>query len=86
MTTVDFCYDALMKRTTVSLSDDISVALEREAKRTGVSCSAVARLALEAYFGFRSSNPRPLPFAEIGRSGHRDTAARFEEVFASFEG
>lgn len=71
-----------MKRTTISLSDDLATALEREAVRRRVSASEVAREALAEYLGLAGRNPRRLPFAALGRSGHRTTARDFEELLA----
>ena len=72
-----------MKRTTISLPDDLAAALEREASRRRVSVSQVAREAIEARLGRSSPGPRELPFAALGRSGHRHTARDFEEVLAA---
>lgn len=66
-----------MRRTTISLPDDLAAAVEREARREGTSVSQVAREALEARLGRRE---RRLPFAALGRSGHRNTARDFEEI------
>ena len=41
-----------MKRTTISLPDDVAAALEREASRRRVSISQVAREAIEARLGW----------------------------------
>ena len=71
-----------MKRTTISLPDDLAAALEREAARRRVPVSQVAREALEIRLGRSSGGPRDLPFAALGRSGHRSTARDFEEVLA----
>ncbi len=68
-----------MKRTTISLPDPLATAVEREARRRRVSVSYVVREALTAQLG-TSSGVRALPFAALGRSGHRSTARNFEEV------
>lgn len=69
-----------MRRTTVSLPDELAAALEREAQRRHVSASEVARRALVAYLGLDAA--RPVPFAALGDSGHRHTARDFEEALA----
>jgi hypothetical protein len=71
-----------MKRTTISLPDDIALLAEREAHRRGTSVSEVARQALMAHLGVGGSAPRSVPFASLGRSGHRHTAREAEEILA----
>jgi hypothetical protein len=71
-----------MKRTTLSLPDDLAVALEREARRQATSASAVAREALAQHLHMVPGDPRPLPFAAVGRSGHRTTARDMEQLIA----
>jgi predicted transcriptional regulator len=69
-----------MKRTTVSLSDDLAVALAREARRSNRSASDITREALEHHLGLASGERRTVPFAAVGRSGHRNTAREIEEL------
>ena len=70
-----------MKRTTISLSDELSNALERESRRRAVPVSAIAREALSRYLGFGTpADRRELPFAAVGSSGHRTTAREMEEL------
>jgi len=70
-----------MRRTTVSLPDELADALERESRRRAVSASAIARDALTQYLGLgRAGDQRELPFAAVGRSGHRSTARDMEEL------
>jgi hypothetical protein len=71
-----------MKRTTISLPDDLSAALEREARRLRMPVSHVAREAIAARLG-RSSGPRRLPFVGIGHSGHHSTARDIEDLMQS---
>jgi len=71
-----------MKRTTITLPEDLAGALEREAHRRRVSVSQVAREALSAHLGF-SEERRDLAFAALGASGHRTTARDIEEILAS---
>ena len=72
-----------MKRTTISIPDDLAAALEREARRCGVSVSQIARDALNARLGRTADGKRHIPFAGIGQSGYTDTAERFEEILAA---
>ncbi len=73
-----------MKRTTVSLPDDLAEALERAARRRDVSASAIARDALSLYLGLgTAADRRELPFASVGRSGHHTTARGMEELLAA---
>lgn len=71
-----------MKRTTISLPDDVSSALAREARRRNRSASEIAREARARYLGLTAGEPRELPFAALGRSGHRTTAREMEELLA----
>ena len=73
-----------MKRTTISLTDELGAALDREARRRGLSASAIVRDALAERLGVgRASDQRELPFAAIGRSGERTTARDMEELLAA---
>jgi hypothetical protein len=71
-----------MKRTTIALPDDLLLLLEREARRRSSSVSEVTRQVLAAHFGIADGQPRHLPFAALGSSGHRHTARDFEEILA----
>ena len=71
------CYYACMRRITISLPDNVAAALKREARRRGVPISQIAREAIE---GRGSAEPRELPFAALGRSGHRSTARDLEKI------
>jgi Ribbon-helix-helix protein, copG family len=57
-----------MKRTTISLPDELAAALVREAARRRVPVSQVAREALEARLGLADKGPRDLPFIGIAQS------------------
>jgi hypothetical protein len=72
-----------MKRTTVTLPDELAGALEREARRRHVSVSQVTREALAVHLGLGGEEPRRLPFAALGASGHRRTARELEEILAA---
>jgi Arc/MetJ-type ribon-helix-helix transcriptional regulator len=69
-----------MRRTTVSLPDDLAQALSREARRRHSSASEVTRDALAEHLGMASGGPRELPFASLGRSGHHTTARDMEQL------
>jgi predicted transcriptional regulator len=71
-----------MKRTTISLPDDVADAVEREARRRRVSVSYVVRETLAQRLG-RTTGRRELAIAALGRSGHRTTARDAEEVLAA---
>jgi len=69
-----------MKRTTISLPDDLAAAVKREARRRRIPVSQVAREALEARLGRPTTDRRKIPFAGLGRSGHRTTARDLDEI------
>ncbi|MBV8712896.1 MAG: ribbon-helix-helix protein, CopG family [Solirubrobacterales bacterium] len=70
-----------MRRTTISLPDDLADALDRESRRRAQPASAIAREALSAYLGVgRSGERRELPFVALGHSGRRNTARDMEEL------
>jgi len=69
-----------MTRITITVPEPLAAVLSREAERRGRSVSEVVRTVLAKGLGVGDVEPRPLPFAGVGRSGHRDTARRAEEV------
>lgn len=69
-----------MKRTTISLPDELAQALEREASRRRTSISEVVRCAIVEQLGL--NRPRELPFAGIAHSGRSDIASNLEEILA----
>ncbi|MEA2137112.1 MAG: hypothetical protein QOG56_262 [Solirubrobacteraceae bacterium] len=70
-----------MRRTTISLPDELAAALTREARRRAMPASAIARDALTAYLGIGGpDDQRELPFAALGHSGHSDTARAMEAL------
>lgn len=71
-----------MKRTTLSLPDDLAQALAREARRRSTSASAIARDALARHLHLVPGEARPLPFAALGHSGHRTTGRDMEQLLA----
>ncbi len=73
-------YYAGMKRTTIAITDDLALALEVEAKRTGNSVSAIARRALEEHLSITKGHPRKLGFAALAGSGPSNTGERIEAL------
>lgn len=71
-----------MKRTTITLPDALSHALDREARRRRSSRSQVAREALSRHLGVGLSGKREIPFAAIGRSSDGRGGAELEDVLA----
>lgn len=70
-----------MRRTTISLPDDLADALDREARRRSLPASAIARDALSDYLGVgRPGQQRELPFAAVGRSGKHNTGRDMEQL------
>jgi metal-responsive CopG/Arc/MetJ family transcriptional regulator len=69
-----------MKRTTISLPDDLAQAVDREARRRRVSVSEITREALQARLRLEPGQTRELPFAALGRSGHATTARDIEKL------
>jgi metal-responsive CopG/Arc/MetJ family transcriptional regulator len=69
-----------MKRTTISLPDELAEALDREASRRRTSISEVVRCAIVEQLGL--NRPRQIPFAGIAHSGHGNLAANMEEILA----
>jgi Arc/MetJ-type ribon-helix-helix transcriptional regulator len=67
-----------MKRTTISLPEDLAREMTRAAERRRVSVSEVARDALREHL--QGPTRKRLPFVGIGRSGRHDTARRAEEI------
>ncbi|HEV7215037.1 MAG TPA: CopG family transcriptional regulator [Chloroflexota bacterium] len=72
-----------MKRTTISLPDDLAACLEHEAQRSGTSASHVTRQALSAYLGLEGDKPRRLAFAALGSSGFKHTARDVEKILTA---
>jgi Arc/MetJ-type ribon-helix-helix transcriptional regulator len=69
-----------MKRTTVSLPDDLAWLLEREAKRHDTSASEIVRQALTHHFGIKPEGTRRLPFANLGHYEGPRRAADMEQI------
>jgi Arc/MetJ-type ribon-helix-helix transcriptional regulator len=70
-----------MRRTTVTLPNEVVEALERAARRGHTSVSDVVRRMLAAQLGMMAGE-RPLPFANLGRSGERHVARDMEALLS----
>jgi metal-responsive CopG/Arc/MetJ family transcriptional regulator len=70
-----------MKRTTISLPDDVAAALEREARRRRVPVSQVAREAIEGRLGLSNEGVRSVSFIGIVHSVEPSTASEDIEGF-----
>ncbi|MBY0398613.1 MAG: ribbon-helix-helix protein, CopG family [Thermoleophilia bacterium] len=71
-----------MRRITVSMPDELAAALAREARLSGRSMSAIAREAVARHLALDAVGPRSLPFGALGRSAHRHTARRMQDLLA----
>jgi len=67
-----------MKRTSITLSDDLHYMLRHEAARRQITITELVREALEAHLGV--GKKRRFFSAKAGRSGYDDTARRLEEL------
>jgi predicted transcriptional regulator len=72
-----------MRRTTITLPDELGAVLMREARRRETSVSALVRDAIGSFLGLTDTKPRRLAFAAIGRSGRRHTARDAEKILAA---
>jgi Arc/MetJ-type ribon-helix-helix transcriptional regulator len=71
-----------MRRITVTLPDEVVEALERAAGRGRTSVSDVVRRMLAAQVGMMAGGERPVPFANLGRSGERHVARNMEALLS----
>ncbi len=71
-----------MKRTTISLPDELATAVQREARRRRLSVSEVTRQALAEHLGLDGRKRRALPFVALGRSSEPNVARDAEEILA----
>jgi hypothetical protein len=67
---------------TIRMPEELAAALAREARRRDRSVSEIAREAIARHLDLHAAGPRAVPFAALGRSGHRHTARRMEELVA----
>jgi Ribbon-helix-helix protein, copG family len=68
-----------MKRTTIALTDELALLIDRERRQRGVSAATVVRDALDDYFSARSDAPS---FVGIGRSNEAHIARDSEDILA----
>lgn len=73
---------ACMKRTTVTLPDDLAARLHHEAARRGVTVSELTRQAIESFLHAPNWR-RHLHASGAGASGRPDISQRIEEILAS---
>jgi Arc/MetJ-type ribon-helix-helix transcriptional regulator len=71
-----------MRRTTVTLPFEMVEALGRAARRGRTSVSEVLRRMLAVQLGTIAAGDRPLPFANLGRSGQRHVTRDAEAILA----
>ena len=70
-----------MRRTTITLPDDLDARLRHEAARRGVTVSELIRTAVEALLDAPIA-PRRLHAVGAGASGDSDISERIEEILA----
>lgn len=66
----------------MTLPDEFVEALERAARRGRTSVSDVVRRMLAAQLGMMAGGERPLPFANLGRSGEPHVARNMEDLLS----
>lgn len=78
------CYGDRVKRTTITLPDDLALVAERESRRRGLSFSALAREALAAHIAppGAGADGYGVPFAGLMTTGDPLPADRAEDVLA----
>lgn len=72
-----------MKRTTISLPEDLAWRLHREARQRETSVSEVVREVLAERFDMVAGRPRKIAFAGIVRRGETNVAERIEEILST---
>ena len=71
-----------MKRTTITLSDDLAELVAREAQRRRTSVSAVIRTLLAEGLGGSGDKPREIPWAGLFSDSDMPAAERVDEALA----
>jgi predicted transcriptional regulator len=69
-----------MKRTTIFIDEGLESEIKILAARRKEPVAALVREALEGYLNREKDAKRTLSFVAAGRSGHKDTAERHEEL------
>jgi hypothetical protein len=74
-----------MRRVTISLPDDLVMAIERETRLRHTSVSAFAREAIEQRLGISATAPRDLPFVGVidGDDGPSNIAEDLDTYLAA---
>jgi plasmid stability protein len=73
-----------MKRTTISLPDDLAARLEREAARRGASVSGLVREFLDKGLNPTGAQPRTIPWAALFHDPQMPAAASLDEALGSW--
>jgi hypothetical protein len=68
-----------MKRTSIVLTDELAMLIEREGRRRGVPAATVVRDALDVYF---SARPEGVAIVGFGRSNETRVSQDMEEILA----
>ena len=76
------CYDEGMKRTTITLPDEMAELVAREAQRRRTSVSEVIRTLLAEGLGGSDEKPREIPWAGLFSDPEMPAAVRVDEALA----
>ena len=76
------CYYADMKRTTITLPDELAELIAREAQRRRTSVSGVIRTLLAESLGGSDEKPREIPWAGLFSDPGMPAAERVDEALA----
>jgi Arc/MetJ-type ribon-helix-helix transcriptional regulator len=74
------CYDESMKRTTITLPDDLAELVAREAQRRRTSVSEVIRTLLAEGLGGSDEKPREIPWAGLFSDSQMPAAEHVDEA------
>jgi Arc/MetJ-type ribon-helix-helix transcriptional regulator len=70
-----------VKRTTISLPEQLAAQAQREARRRSESFSQLVREALRSHLGIGpEGESRPVPIASLGASGEGEVARNAEKI------
>ena len=76
------CYDESMKRTTITLPDELAELIAREAQRRRTSVSDVIRTLLAEALGGSDDKPRTIPWAGLFSDPEMPAASHLDEALA----